>query len=94
MKRLSIFAVSVLVVSYVTIAGAATQPTPIANTSGKALSPHPLLHQVNLEMKQQWQKIMIDQKAGKLTPEHDLPPLFAPLIKSHYRASFLVPTTA
>jgi len=67
MKSLFISAVSVLLVSYAASVGAANQPTPIANPGGKSLTPHPLLHQVNIEMKQQWQKIMIDQKNGKLT---------------------------
>ena len=60
-------AASVFLVSYAVIVGAATQPTPVTSNSGKTLTPHPLLHQVNLEMKQQWQKIMVDQKEGKLT---------------------------
>lgn len=69
MKRLFFIAVSVLLVSYAVTVGAATQPTPVFSNTGKALTPHPLLHQVNLEIKQQWQKIMIDQKDGKLTPD-------------------------
>lgn len=67
MKRLFFIAASVLLVSYAAIVGAAPQPTPAMINNGKNLTPHPLLHQVNLELKQQWQKIMIDQKDGKLT---------------------------
>jgi hypothetical protein len=67
MNRLFINAVSVLLISYASSVGATNQPTPVANSGGKSLTPHPLLHQVNLEMKQQWQKIMIDQRNGKLT---------------------------
>ncbi len=67
MNRLIISAISVLLISYAASLCATTQPTPVANPGGKSLTPHPLLHQVNIEMKQQWQKIMIDQKNGKLT---------------------------
>jgi hypothetical protein len=69
MKRLFFIAASVLLVSYAVSVGAAPQPTPAMINNGKNLTPHPLLHQVNLEMKQQWQKIMLDQKDGKLTPD-------------------------
>jgi len=67
MNRLIISAVSVLLITYASSVGAANQPTPVTSPGGKSLTPHPLLHQVNLEMKQQWQKIMIDQKNGKLS---------------------------
>jgi hypothetical protein len=67
MKRLLLATASLLFVSYASAVGAASQPTPGVNPSVKASAIHPLLHQVNTEMKEQWKKVMADQKGGKLT---------------------------
>ncbi len=67
MKRLFFITALILFASYALSVKAANQPTPGTNLSGNSATPHPLLRQVNLAMKQQWQKIMADQKSGKLT---------------------------
>jgi hypothetical protein len=69
MKGLIFISASVLLVSYAVSLVAANQPTPVAISNGTHLTTHPLLQQINHEMNQQWKKIQLDEKSGKLTPD-------------------------
>ncbi len=69
MNRQFFFAASILFVAYASSVVAAFQPTPAVNSSVTSSTQHPLFLQIHTAMKQQLQKIAIDQKNGKLTTE-------------------------
>lgn len=66
MKRPFFIAISAFLVTCSSMA-ANLQPTPVVKFSLISSSQRPLLRKVHTAMKQQWQKIAIDQKNGKLT---------------------------
>lgn len=69
MKRSFLIAVSVLFTTHISSAVASSQATPVVQSSLTSSPQRPLLRQVHTAMKQQWQKIAMDQKNGKLTAE-------------------------
>jgi hypothetical protein len=69
MKRSFLIAVSVLFTTYTSSAMAGSQSTPAVKSFLTSSSPRSLLRQVHMAMKQQWQKIALDQRNGKLTSE-------------------------
>lgn len=69
MKSQFFIAVSVLFAAFASSMATASQPTPAVNSSVTSSTQRPLFLQVHTTMKQQLQKIAIDQKNGKLTTE-------------------------